>query len=296
MHNPLLETLIAVIDSGSLTQAGEQLHRTPTAVMKQINALEEHLGIKLITRSPTGAQPTAAGALIYRDAKFIIDYGHTAIAAARARMQQSERTFCVGSSLLNPARPFMDLWFRLSAQFPEHRLHLVPFEDDHAGIVGEIQKLNDKFDFLIGVCDSKTWLSHCHFLPLGHYRKMLAFPAAHRLAHKTMIELSDLHGETLMMVRAGDSEVNDRIRRWLQNEHPEIRTEDTPPFYDISVFNRCAESGHVLLNIECWQGIHPGLITRPVRWNYTIPYGLLYSLDPPEDVQCFVDAVAALVS
>lgn len=37
-----------------------------------------------------------------------------------------------------------------------------------------ISSLGDKIDFLIGVCDSKSWLSHCKFAPLGRYRKMAA--------------------------------------------------------------------------------------------------------------------------
>ena len=43
MYNPLLDTLIAVADCGSLTKAAERLYISSTAVMKQINALENHL-------------------------------------------------------------------------------------------------------------------------------------------------------------------------------------------------------------------------------------------------------------
>ena len=51
--------------------------------------------------------------------------------------------------------------------------------------------------------------------------------------------------------------MNDFIRNDLQRYHPKIRIEDTPQFYDLSVFNRCAETGKVLLTIECWQEVHP---------------------------------------
>ena len=59
----------------------------------------------------------------------------------------------------------------------------------------------------------------------------------------------------------------------------------------MSVFNRCAETGNVLLTIECWQDVHPGLVSIPVNWDYSIPYGLLYSLDADEDVIKLVDKV-----
>ena len=95
-------------------------------------------------------------------------------------------------------------------------------------------------------------------------------------------------------VKQGDSGVNDFIRNDLQRYHPKIRIEDTPQFYDLSVFNRCAETGKVLLTIECWQEVHPGLVSIPVNWDYSIPYGLLYSFDAPKDVLRFVERVKAL--
>ena len=296
MYNHLLETFLAVADCGSFTKASERLYISATAVMKQMNSLEKHLGLKLVERTPNGVRLTPAGEVIYRDAKFLMDYSQKSIASARAATHTYDTTFCVGTSLLNPAKPFMDLWYRVNKDFPDYKLHLVPFEDDHEGIVSEIKQLGEKFDFLIGVCDSRTWLSYCQFLPLGRYRKMVAVSREHRLAGKKRLEIEDLYGETLMMVRRGDSGVNDEIRNDLERNHPQIHIEDTPQFYDLSVFNRCAETGNVLLTIECWQEVHPGLVSIPVNWDYSIPYGLLYSLDAPEDVLRFVKAVEQMQS
>ncbi len=200
----------------------------------------------------------------------------------------------MGTSLLNPAKPFMDLWYLVNKDFPEYKLHLVPFEDNHEGILGEIGQLGEKFDFLIGVCDSRAWLSLCQMLPLGRYKKMIAVSREHRLAGKAQLEIEDLYGETLMMVRRGDSGVNDFLRNDLEQHHPKIHIEDTPPYYDLSVFNRAAETGNVLLTLECWQDVHPGLVSIPVHWDYSIPYGLLYSLEAPEDVLRFVETVKNL--
>lgn len=289
MYNPMLDTFIAVADCGSFNRASERLFKSATAVMKQMNALEKHLNMQLIERTNGGIQLTSAGKSLYQDAKFIIDYSDKAIRSAHAAEHRYDTTFCVGTSMLNPAKPFMDLWYRANKDFSDYKLHLVPFEDNHEGILSEIELLGEKFDFLIGVCDSKAWLSLCSFLPLGRYRKMVAVPHEHPLAEKECLEVSDLYGQTLMMVCSGDSGVNDFIRNDLQTHHPQIKIEDTSQFYDMSVFNRCAETGNVLLTIECWQDVHPGLATIPVNWDYSIPYGLLYSNDAPEDVLDFVE-------
>ena len=295
MYNHMLDTFIAAADCGSFTKAAERLYISPTAVMKQMNALENHLDLKLIERTPSGIRLTAAGALIYQDAKFIKDYSKKSIAGARAAMHLSDMTFCIGTSLLNPAKPFIDLWYRVNQDFSEYKLHLVPFEDNHEGILAEIEQLGKKFDFLIGVCDSKEWLRRCNFLPLGRYKKMVAVSREHRLARKESIRIEDLYGETFMMVERGDSGVNDFLRNDLEKHHPRIHIEDTPQFYDLSVFNRCAETRNVLLTLECWKEVHPGLVSIPVHWEYSIPYGLLYSFDAPEDVCRYVDTVKKIL-
>lgn len=296
MYNQALDTFIAVADCGSFTKASNRLYISPTAIMKQMNTLENHLKLKLVERTASGVRLTAAGEIIYREAKFMIDYSKKSIAAANAAEHTFDTTFCVGTSLLNPAKPFMDIWYKLNHDFPEYKLHLVPFQDNHEGIVSEIKKLGEKFDFLTGVCDSKIWLSLCNFLPLGRYRKMVAVSREHPLASKKYINLEDLYGETLMMVKKGDSGVNDFIRNDIEKNHPLIHIEDTPQFYDLSVFNRCAETRNVLLTIECWQDVHPGLVSLSVNWDYSIPYGLLYSLNPPDDVLRFVESASKLIS
>lgn len=88
-----------------------------------------------------------------------------------------------------------------------------------------------------------------------------------------------------------DSGVNDRIRGDLEENHPLFHIEDTQLHCDLSVFNQAAQSDKVLLTIECWQDVHPGLVTIPVEWDYEIPYGLLYSADSAEDVLHFVECV-----
>lgn len=294
MLNSNLKAFVRVAECGSFTKAAESLYLSPTAVMKQINALEKHLDLILLERSPAGVRLTAAGEVIYQDAKFLLDYSRRSIANARQKMETDSRTFCVGTSMLNPARPFMELWYQVSREFPNYKLHLVPYEDNHEGILAEIARLGEKFDFLIGVCDSRRWLDQCNMFPLGRYPKMCAVSREHRLAGKECLELSDLYGETLMMVAEGDSGTNDFIRNDLRRNHPAIRLEDTPHFYDISVFNRCAETENVLLTLECWKDVHPALVTIPVQWSYSIPYGLLYALHPREDVKRFVETVKDL--
>lgn len=109
MFNHNLTTFVHVVDCGSFTKAADKLFITPTAVMKQINSLEAHLNLKLIERTSQGVRLTPAGEVIYKDAKFLFDFSKRSIENARHAMDIHDKTFCVGTSLLNPAKPFMDL-------------------------------------------------------------------------------------------------------------------------------------------------------------------------------------------
>lgn len=198
MYNSQLDTFICIADNGSFNKAAEKLFISSTAVIKQINALEAHLDIKLLNRTNHGITLTPAGSVFYRHARNIIEYSANAIAETRKTMKKIDTTFCVGTSMLNPCKPFMDVWYRVSDCFPEYKLHIVPFED-------------------------------------------------------------------------------------------------TPRFYDIEVFNRCEQSGAVLLTLDCWADVHPSLVTIPVKWNYTLPYGILYPLSCGKDIQNVIEAISTLL-
>ena len=290
MFNPHLTVFACVADCGSFHRAAEKLYLSPPSVMKQMNALEKHLGFRLLDRTNQGIRLTPAGQVVYRHAKAMFDQSARAIDEARQAASAADTTFCIGSSLLNPCKPFMDLWYQVNREFPGYKLHIVPFDDDHEGILSEIGALGEKFDFLVAACDSQLWLDRCSFKQLGTCRQWCAVAREHPLAEKERLTIQDLYGETLMMVKRGDSATVDGVRAEVER-HPQIQIEDTPQFYDMEVFNRCAQTRNVLLTLECWKDVHPALVTIPVDWDHAIPYGLLYALQPEEDITRFLALV-----
>ena len=80
MFNHQLTVFVCVADCGSFNKAAERLFISPPSVMKQVNALEKHLDIKLFERTNQGIRLTPAGQVIYRHARFLFDYFANAIA------------------------------------------------------------------------------------------------------------------------------------------------------------------------------------------------------------------------
>lgn len=71
--NPLstgdLAAFVAAVETASLHGAADALDMTQSAVTKRIQALERRLGVRLLERGRFGARPTAAGRLLYPEAK-----------------------------------------------------------------------------------------------------------------------------------------------------------------------------------------------------------------------------------
>ena len=61
MLNPNLKTFLCVADCGSFNRAAEKLSLSPPSVMKQINALEKHLELKVLERTSQGIRLTELG-------------------------------------------------------------------------------------------------------------------------------------------------------------------------------------------------------------------------------------------
>ncbi len=290
MLNPQLRTFLCVAESGSFSKAAEQLYLSSTAVIKQINALERSLGLTLLQRTHHGVSLTPAGRIIQRYGQNMEEAERAALQEARALQEAEQKSFRIGTSLLNPCKPFMDLWYPVSREFPGYHLQIIPFDDDQTGILTELDRIGDKFDCIVGVCDSKQWMDRCRFLPLGTYQHEIAVPRGHRLAGRRSIRPADLSGETVLLVTAGDSAAVDGIRSAL-SAVPEIRLEDAGQFYDMSVFNKCVSTNCAMVSLPCWEEVHPALVHIPVEWDAPIPYGILYPLHPSDDVSRLIRAI-----
>jgi DNA-binding transcriptional LysR family regulator len=71
----LLDTFIAVCESGSFTSATEKTHKSQAAISIQIAKLESQLGVKLLDRSARPVSITEAGRIFLNFAKEVINKG-----------------------------------------------------------------------------------------------------------------------------------------------------------------------------------------------------------------------------
>lgn len=103
MNIDSLKCFINVAESLSFARAAEAMFKSQPAVTKQINALEQELGVSLFVRSTRHVELTPAGMSFYKDAKDIVL--KTQMAIDRAQKQHiSENS--IGIGLSNPTALF----------------------------------------------------------------------------------------------------------------------------------------------------------------------------------------------
>ncbi len=291
MLSQQLQVFLTAADCGSFSKAAKKLFVTPASVMKHINTLENRLGVTLLKRSNQGIVLTAAGKSLYKDGKALFASAENAVARAKKAELSEGIIIRLGSSLLNPSSVLTDLWAPLRDQYPEYKFHIVPYEDTKEQILSVASSLGDRIDLLVGAFNAKTMHEAANYLKLGNYQLCVAVPRGNHLAFKKELTLQDLHGEHLMMVKSGDTELLDHFHAMLKQTHPQIFVEEAGYYYDMDTFNICEQTDTLLLTLDAWASIHPSLITLPVKWDYEIPYGILYSKTPSDPVRAFVEIV-----
>lgn len=295
MYNPQLETFLCVADSGSFNKAVEKLYISPPAVIKQINLLEENLGVELFVRTHRGLALTKAGQSLQQDARYIIQYCKDSVTRARNAMQESVNVIRIGTSPMTPAQVMVDLWPKLQQYCPQFKFQLIPFDNTPENAREILGNLGQNIDVVAGIFD-ETMLSlrRCAGLEISREPICCAVSIHHRLASKESLSIQDLYGENLMLMRRGWSHYVDLLRDDLWKNHPQIHIVDFD-FYDLGAFNQCENNNDVLMAINNWRYVHPLLKILPVEWSYTIPFGLLHSPSPTAGVEQFLHAVGQVV-
>ncbi len=293
MFDGRLETFIKVTECGSFTKAADDLYITPTAVMKQINALEKELEVTLFDRSNHGLRITKAGEAFLQDARYILEYITRAEQKAREIQEgETRRSICIGTSVMTPAKFILDVWSQIQSRMPTLKIELIPFENNPVNSVEILRNLGQHIDVVAGLYDD-NFLQERRCLAAHMYDKriLLAVPVSHALSAESLITPEKLKNRKVLFIRRGWNIYVDDLRDKL--EASGVRTEDFEMF-NISAYNRAVTENKPIITVEGWEDVHPLLKLIPVDWEDSIPFGVFYSPTPTKLVKRFVDLLGSI--
>lgn len=187
-----LECLVAVADSGSITEAARLLHSSQPAVSHQLAVLEREARTTLLRRERRGVKLTPAGRAAVADARRAIEAAASAVRSARAAGEAaggSLRLACAQSLTVSVLAPVIRMW---------HRRH-----PDVAISLRESAVPDQLFNFIdsgeadvllvpLGVPDRFTAAA------VAEEEIVLTAPSGHPLTRQAAVRVQDLDGARLV--------------------------------------------------------------------------------------------------
>ncbi len=278
MYNKQLDTFFMVAKQGSFSKAAEALYITPSAVIQQINNLEQDLQARLLIRTKRGTKLTRAGEYLFREGREFVGISGSIRRQLHVLAEDMEEEICVGTTLLMKCRVFYELWGDFAKENTGCRVKMINMD-------GENYR---KADMVEGIKDGEWWQEDMDFLELYTVPIGCAVPRGHELASRKILTFEEMTGRTMVTIQKGMSHTLDRLREDAVERGVHMIDAD---WYNLSLFGMCIVNGYLLQTPLCWKDIHPDLVTIPCKWDYALPYGLHYKKNPSETVKKFLDYV-----
>ena len=181
-----------------------------------------------------------------------------------------------------------ELWAKISEMHPELKIELVSIKEKLGG-EASIAEVGLKYDIKEGIFCTISQKGRCGFLELMRTPICCAVSKNHRLAHARSLTLDDLNGEYLVMPITNVSQELDDFRAAVKRRYPTVQITDSN-YYGVDTFTMCELNPYVLITQPVYADIHTNLVSIPLETDYTLPYGLIYSLTPSPAVKKFIQA------
>lgn len=281
MYIHQLESFTQVARHGSFSKAANALYITPSAIIQQINHLENSLQVTLFNRTKKGVTLTPAGEYLLSQVQDLLTKTREIENGLSQFRSEAQQTLRIGTSFLHKCRIFHPIWKAFKAAHPDFAVSISAFS-------AQIE-----VDIVESVRDGQAWQKNMDFLPLCQVPLVCAVPEDHPLAHRERLSLDDLVQTSLVTIFQGLSPVMQQLSRELSSKGVNVIE---VPSYDISVFSFCQSNGYLLQIPDVWKDLYQGMKPIPCDWTYSLPYGFFYRKKASPSAMRFIDFAKAWIT
>jgi DNA-binding transcriptional LysR family regulator len=192
-----LRTFFLVAKEKSITKAANALHITQPAVTMQIKAFEKNLGLKLLRKSGKELQLTDMGNVLYDYAERIFQIVEELEHALKGYGDLTQGSLTIGTTRSFARHLMPGLLSRFQERFPSVKVYLK---------VGSSQEIADSvaaFKYDLGIIGRLPYMNQLKVVPYTKEEFCVVISPNHRLAAKSMISISDLKDEPIIIRESG---------------------------------------------------------------------------------------------
>ena len=287
-----LRYFVAVVEQRSFRAAALHLHVSQPPLTRQVQQLEEALGVTLLLRKPRGVETTVAGRVFFEEARNVLAL--IAQGARRAQLagqgQLGQLDVGVFGSAMFGAIPQVIQAFR--QQHP--KVDVVLHNLDRAG---QIRALRER-RLTVGFNRFFDIEPDLHWEVVHPERLNIALPAAHPLASRDRLRLKDIAGEPLILYpRTPRPSFIDQALRLFQQQQLTPRMIQEVDDVVTAVALVSSGMGLSLVTDSACNLRLPGLVYRPLHAVGADHFDLcmIYRVDDHSALlKAFVDTVRAM--
>ncbi len=259
-----LRCLVAIVDSGSFTDAAIELGISQAAVSRTLIALEEVLGARLLHRTSRSVTPTTAGVQVLARARHLLAEADDLVAEATT----GHTRLRVGHAWSAMGRHTPEFQRRWAARYPDVELHLVRTNSATGGLSE-------------GTCDLavvRTAVDEHRFASavVGHERRYCALAADDPWARRRSVALAEVRERTLLIDRRTGTTTPEL---WPDGTRPAIEyTQDIDDWLAVIATGR---SVGITTEGTVTQYRRDGIVFRPLRDAPPVPVQLIWRRHDP---------------
>jgi LysR family hydrogen peroxide-inducible transcriptional activator len=192
-----LKYLVALADTGHFGRAAQRTFVSQPTLSAQLKKLEEYLGVKLVERHPKNVQLTEVGKQIVARARHMLSEGDEIVALARNNTDPLSGKLKV--ALIPTIGPYLlpRVMQRLRKALPQLGLMLYEYQTE------DLLKRLKEGEIDLGILALPIEQDGLECRRLYREEFTVALPSDNPLAQKPSIKVSDLKGQTLLLLEDG---------------------------------------------------------------------------------------------
>lgn len=213
LNDRQINSIFKIAECGSINQAASKLYISSSALIQQLNIIEQQLGFKFFKRNTKGVELTEAGKYFVDETKLLYIKLNNIIDNAKEIEQTRSNKINIGYVSIIPEKPILDLYKSLKIYNKDLSVSLIRLDITEVNSVVDKEVVDCVLTPDIIRPEDKNYVS----TRLLHNRPCICVTPDSPLSSKKRISINDLNDMDIVFPRRGRFHFYDKFEDDLRN-------------------------------------------------------------------------------